>query len=205
MTDIDPALRKATAFLARFIVVAGVLYVGWAFLSALYLSTLAAVFNNLADESVQYAVFRDNLAIVYNDVQAKPLVLALADNDIFFMNLLVVVGLLLATPIDGSTLNRVGWTLGAGMLVWMTHLLSLFAGEYLVIWDFVDSLPGDQALSLGTAVEARFPRAQEVIFRAIFDRWRLWVRPTLALLLWFFFARGYLRLDVDTAPVGSNP
>ncbi len=203
--DHDPALRKATIFFVRFIFIAGLLYVGWAFLSTLYLSTLVAVYNRLSGSGAQYAMYGGNLTIVYEGLLSGPLVLSLKDNDIFFMNLLVVLGLLLATPGSGHPGLRARWLVGAIALVWATHVLSLLAGQYLAIWDFVRSLEDGQMVNLRQLVEARFPESREIVLRAIFDRWRLWVRPTMALLLWFYVERGYLGLDVEAAPAGAKP
>jgi len=201
----EPAFRKATIFFARFVLIAGLLYVGWVFVSTLYLSTLVAVYNRMSDADVQYALYGSSLVIVYEGLLPGPLVLGLKDNDIFFMNLLVVLGLLLATPGSSHMRHRARWLLGAAVLVWATHILSLIAGQYLAIWDFVRSLGEEQMIAMAQLVDGRFPESREAVLRAIFERWRLWVRPTLALLLWFYVARSYLRLDVEAAPAAAKP
>jgi hypothetical protein len=113
------------------------------------------------------------------------------------MNILVVMGLLLATAISGRISRRLGWIATAACVVWLTHLLSLVAGEYLAIWDYVDGLPYDERMRLTDQIQIQFPRSQEQVLRAVFERWRLWIRPTMGLVLWFYVARDYLGLSCE--------
>ena len=204
MTEFDPAMRKASIFLVRFLLAASGLYIAWEFLGQLYLSSLVLVFNAWSGPAANYAIHREALAIVYTGFEPDPLILVFEDNDIFFMNLLVVVGLILSIGGVLSMGHRLGWITVAVGLVWLTHILSLVAGEYLAIWDFTDSLPNAEQARLYDAVQMHFPRDEERVLRAVFERWRLWMRPTLGLVLWFYVARDYLGLGRD-APLGANP
>ncbi len=201
----DPSLRKASSFLVRFLCVVIVFFLGWTFLSELYLSSLVVTYNALAGPEVRFAVHHGSLAVVYFDLQPDPVILQLQGNDVFFMNLLVAPGLLLATP--GSLRTRLLWLAGVTGLVWLGHLVSLGFGQYLAIWDFVNSLAPAQAGVLAPRVEELLPRETEQAARAIFDRWRVWGRPTLALLVWFYVAAGYLGLvnNTDGAATGGKP
>ncbi len=197
MIQSDPAMRKAAIFLARFLAIASGLFVAWEFLGQLYLSSLVIVFNTWSGPAAKFAIHHDALVIVYTGFDPDPLILVLEDNDIFFMNLLVVMGLLLATAENSSIGRRLGWIVAAASIVWLTHVLSLVAGEYMAIWDYVDGLRYAERIGLTDHVQAQFPRSHEQVLRAVFERWRLWVRPTLGLVLWFYVARDYLGLSRD--------
>lgn len=203
---IDPSLKKAAGFLARFLGAAVGLFLLWAFLSELYLSSLVAVYNSLGGPAAKFAVHGGSLAVVYSGLQAEPLILQLQGHDVFYMNLLVATGLLLATP-SGPWRRRIVWLAGILGVTWLAHLASLGMGTRLVVWDFVDALGAAQAQALGPAVEAAYPRDTEAVARLIFDLWRTWGRPTLALLVWFYVGADFLGLGRETGSVrkGANP
>lgn len=189
----DPALARASSFLARFLAASAALFLLWAFVSQLYLSTLVVTYNLLAGPETRYAVHGGSLAILYTGLVPSPLVLQLRGNDVFFMNLLVAVGLLLATPIRPLQ-KRLLWIVPVAALVWLTHLASLAAGEYLAVWEFVDRLPREEGRALLERVASRYPREHERVARVVFDHFRIWARPTLGLLVWFYLSAEYLGL-----------
>jgi len=52
-------------------------------------------------------------------------------------------------------------------------------------------------MRLTDQIQIQFPRSQEQVLRAVFERWRLWIRPTMGLVLWFYVARDYLGLSCE--------
>lgn len=202
MSYADRAMARAAAFLARFLGVAGVLFLLWSFLAELYLSTLVVAFNHLAGPGIRFAVHGGSLAAIYTGLAPSPLVLQLGGNEVFYMNLLVAVGLLSATPV-GSARRRLLSIALIAAIVWLTHLASLLAGEYLAIWDFLRDLSPAQAEVLRPRVLERYPAADERLARIAFDQFRVWGRPTLALLAWFYVSAEFLGLSQTGKAVGG--
>lgn len=154
----DPAMRKASSFLVRFLGIVVILFLLWSFLSQLYLSSLVVVYNTIASTTVKFAVYGGSLAAVYHGLQPQPMILLLRGNDVFFMNLLIAPSLLLSTRL-GSLRSHLVWIASVTGLIWLGHLVSLGFGSYLVIWDFVDSLGPGQSQDIALRVEDLFPRA----------------------------------------------
>jgi hypothetical protein len=196
-------LREPLVFLIRFSVVAGVLYLLRTEISRVYLSLVTAPANWLIGEDSGAVYLREGheLSILY-----RQLGLRFAVHDIIYQNLLVALALFAATRADWMW--RLKWGGVAVVALWATHVVSLFLGSHVIVWDFVWSLPADIRAELLPRVAARFPVEQDWLFSRLFGVWHTWGRQSLALAVWVLAAMPMLRRwqagSVDENLVGGN-
>ncbi len=188
----DWPLPVPLQFLVRFAVVAGMLFLFRERLAELYLSTMVPTVNglfNLEELGVVYRQQRHVLLLVYEELGFHFRV-----HDIIYQNVMVTIALFAATP--GYSLRwRAGWTAVVLALLWLTHAASLYMGGYVIIWDYLESLGAGERQDLARQIGDAFPRDRDWLFSHLFGLWHTWGRPTLALLIWLFAARRFLRLS----------
>ena len=183
-------LQDPFPLLFRFAVVAGVLFLLRAQVFQLYLAVSVPLVNGLFQldgVAVEFVRNHDSLQLVY-----KGLGYQFTVNDIIYQNLMVAVALFAATP--GSLRWRAKWIAIVLAALWITHMASLYMGGYVIIWDYVESLPQDQKGQIAQQILQVFPRDRDWLFSHLFGIWHTWGRPTMGLVIWLFAAREYLGL-----------
>jgi hypothetical protein len=196
-----PLLREPILFLARFAIVAGVLYLFRGEVSRLYLSLVTAPANWLlgGDGGVIYSRQGHELSLVYRELGLR-----FAVHDIIYQNLLVTLALFAATR--AKWIWKLKWGSVAVLALWASHVVSLFLGGHVIIWDFLWNLPMDARAELLPRVVARFPMERDWLFSRLFGLWHTWGRQSLALTVWALAAlpllRRVSRADVPDAAAG---
>ncbi|MDA0336714.1 MAG: hypothetical protein O2782_16240 [bacterium] len=181
-------LRAPLVFLLRFAAVAGVLYLFRADVSAFYLSLVTAPANWLlgGDGGVAYTRQGHELSLVY-----RQLGLRFTVHDIIYQNLLVALALFAAT--QAHWMWKLQWGGVAILTLWASHVVSLFLGGHVIVWDFLWSLPTDVRADLLPRVAERFPMERDWLFSRLFGLWHTWGRQSLALAVWALAALPLLR------------
>ncbi|MFC1525330.1 hypothetical protein ACFL6X_00790 [Candidatus Latescibacterota bacterium] len=182
--------RDPAPLLIRFCVVAGILFLFREGISRIYLATMVPLVNGIFQlEGLAVAFAREQhiLRLTY-----ATLGLEFTVHDIIYQNLMVALALFAATP------GRWGWRLkwmgiAVGVL-WVTHVASLYLGGYVIIWDFVESLPLDDRGALAQRVSEVLPRERDWLLSRLFGVWHTWGRPTVGLGVWLIASRRYLGL-----------
>lgn len=197
----DQSLREPLVFLGLFLLVASLSFLLREVISAVYLPAVVPVVNWLFEVSrlpVEFERQDHVLLLVYREFGLQFRV-----HDIVYQNMMVAVALFAATP--GQSLRwKVRWIAGVVVLLWTTHVFSLYTGGHTIVWDYLESLPPEQQQGLLPKVAEVFSPERDWLFSRLFGVWHTWGRPTLALLVWFFAARGYLRLrEADSGPGGK--
>jgi hypothetical protein len=184
------AARDPAPLLIRFCVVAGLLFLFREEISRAYLATMVPLVNGLFHlEGVAVAFARQQhiLELTYSTLGLKFTV-----HDIIYQNLMVALALFAATP--GAWAWRLKWMGVVVVVMWVTHVISLYLGGYVIIWDFVESLPREDRVGLAQRVSEVLPRERDWLFSRLFGVWHTWGRPTVGLWVWLLAARRYLRL-----------
>ena len=187
--------RDPLPLLIKFSVVAGALFLFRTDLSRVYLATMVPLVNGLFrwdGVAVEFVRQQHVLQLVYRDLGLQFTV-----HDIIYQNVMVAVALFAATP--GTLRWKARWIALVLAALWVTHVASLYLGGYVIIWDYIEGLPGGQASSMAARVTEVFPRDRDWLFSRLFGIWHTWGRPTLAILIWLFAARDYLRLPAADA------
>lgn len=183
--------RAPVPFLIRFCVIAGVFFLFRQEISRAYLATMVPLVNGLfgaAGLAVELVRQSHVLRLTY-----PSLGLEFTIHDIIYQNLVVGLALVAATP--GSGRWRLKWMAIVLAALWVTHVLSLYLGGYVIIWDYTASLPAADAARLSRRVLEVIPRDQDWLLSRVFGIWHTWGRPSAAIWIWLFAARGYLRLS----------
>ena len=182
--------RDSLPLLILFCVVAGGLFLFRQEISRAYLATMVPLVNELfhagglAIELVRRAHI---LKLAY-----PSLGLEFTIHDIIYQNLIVGLALVAATPGPGRW--RLKWMGIVLVALWVTHVLSLYLGGYVIIWDFVASLPIADQTRLSPRVLEVIPRDRDWLLSRVFGIWHTWGRPSAAIWIWLFAARDYLGL-----------
>ena len=192
----DFAADRCTRWLVRFLVASGVLFVAWQFLADLYLTSLTGTANLLFswfDKPARFAVREEALVVSFGGLAASSVVLQLGRNQVFYLNLLVGIGLFAATP--GQTIRwYAGWAAGVIALTWASHLASIWIGPDIVFNAFIQRLTeADRARVLGT--DPAWPRVDVAWRVTLFEAWRHFGRTGLVLGTWGMAASRFLRLS----------
>ncbi len=193
-------VRAPLLFLLRFAAVAGVLYLFRADVSGIYLSLVTAPANWLlgGDGGVAYTRQGHELSLVY-----RQLGLRFAVHDIIYQNLLVALALFGATQAHWTW--KLKWGGVAVFTLWASHVVSLFLGGHVIVWDFLWSLPADVRADLLPRVTEHFPMERDWLFSRLFGLWHTWGRQSLALAVWALAALPLLRRlsGADTQETGN--
>lgn len=195
-------IRGPLAFLVRFAVVAGVLYALRDDLARAYLAVVAPPANwLLGGGGVAYVREGGQLALVY-----RQLGLRFAVHDIVYQNALVAVALFAATAAGWRW--RLGWGALTLVALWATHVVCLYLGGHVIVWDFLWSLPPEARADLLPRVAQRFPAERDWLFSRLFGLWHTWGRSALPLLIWA--AAGWPQLRAagavaDLSGTGPDP
>ena len=190
-------LRDPLPLLVRFSVVAGALFVFHDQLSQLYLIGMVPLVNGIfrfEGLAVEFIRQQQVLTLAYADLGLRFTV-----HDIIYQNLMVAVALFAATP-ETTIRWKVQWIATVLALLWVTHVASLYLGGYVIVWDYVEGLPPVAREQMARQVLEVFPRDRDWLFSNLFGLWHTWGRPTLALLIWLYAARDYLRLPGAESP-----
>lgn len=182
-------LADPLPFLWRFAVLAGGLFLLRQPLASAYLSVLTPVVNAVyAHEGlpVQYLQSGGALSLLYLEPGARFQV-----HDVVYQNLLTMAALFGATP-GYEWRWRIKWLGGAAILLWVTHVLMLYMGGYVIIWDYALGLPAAQRRMLIAQLPAALSSQRDAWFSQVFGLWHSWGRQTLGLVIWVVAARGYL-------------
>lgn len=181
-------LREPLEFLIRFAVVAGGLYLLRSDISHFYLLLVTAPANWLIGDGAGAAYIREGheLSLVYRQFGLR-----FAVHDIIYQNLLVAMALFAATHADWQW--KLKWGGVAVVALWLSHVVSLFLGSHVIIWDFLWSLPADVRLEVAPRIEAHFPQARDWLYSRLFGVWHTWGRQSLALVVWVLAASPVLR------------
>lgn len=182
--------RDSLPLLIRFCVVAGALFLFRQEISRVYLATMVPLVNGLfcaEGLAVELVRHKHVLQLAY-----PSLGLEFTIHDIIYQNLMVGLALVAATP--GSGRWRLKWMAIVLAVLWVTHVLSLYLGGYVIIWDYVASLPIEDEARLSRRVLEVVPRDRDWLLSRVFGIWHTWGRPSAAIWIWLFAARGYLRL-----------
>ena len=184
-------------FLLRFCLATGLLFLLREPGSQLYLGFTVPIVNAAFAWNglpCRYAQEGSMLYLVY----ANP-GLRFAVHDIIYQNVMVGAALFVATP--GRTWGWRGRWLGLALAVlWSTHVVSLYMGGTVIVWDYVDSLPAAQAADLARRLPAPLSPERDWLLSRLFGLWHTWGRPSIGVFLWAFAARSYIRL----APAGMG-
>ena len=197
----DRSLRDPLVFLGLFLLVASLSFLLREVISAVYLPAVVPVVNWLFEVGqlpVEFERQDHVLLLVYREFGLQFRV-----HDIVYQNMMVAVALFAATP--GQSLRwKIRWIAGVVVLLWTTHVFSLYTGGHTIVWDYLENLPPEQQQGLLPKVAEVFSPERDWLFSRLFGVWHTWGRPTLALLVWFFAARGYLRLrEASSGPGGE--
>ena len=185
--------RDSLPLLVRFCVVAGVLFLFRQEISSAYLTTMVPLVNGLfrvAGLAIELVRQEHILKLAY-----PSLGLEFTIHDIIYQNLIVGLALVAATPGPGRW--RLKWMAIVLAALWVTHVLSLYLGGYVIIWDYVASLPIEDEARLSQRVLEVIPRDRDWLLSRVFGIWHTWGRPSAAIWIWLFAARGYLGLARD--------
>lgn len=193
MLDRD-LLREPLWFLARFAVVVGVLYLLRADISTLYLALVTPPANwLLGDMGATYVRQGHELGLVYSRLGLRFTV-----HDIIYQNLLVAVALFAATRARPRW--KLAWGTVAVVVLWASHVVSLYLGGHVIIWDFLWGLPPELRQELGPRVAAHFPAERDWLLSRLFGLWHTWGRQSLVLAIW-----GLASLPVLQGVLGAEP
>ncbi len=186
-------LKEPLAFLVRFAVVAGGLYLLRADISRVYLLIVTGPANWLigSGSGVSYIRQGHELSLLY-----RPFGLQFAVHDIIYQNLLVALALFAATRADW--IWKLKWGAVAISMLWASHVVSLFLGSHVVIWDFLWSVPADVRAEMLPRVAEHFPIERDWLFSRLFGLWHTWGRQSLALAIWTLAALPILRRMSET-------
>ena len=180
--------RDPAPLLIRFCAVAGLLFLLREQVSQVYLVAMAPLVNGLfqlSDLAAEYTRQEHVLELAY-----PALGLRFTVHDIVYQNLIVALALFAATP--GSWRWRLKWMGTAVLVLWVTHVASLYMAGYAIVWDFVESLPAADREALAPQVAAQVSPAQDWLFSRLCGLWHRWGRPTAGLVIWLYAARNYL-------------
>ena len=81
------------------------------------------------------------------------------------------------------------------LLLWTTHVFSLYAGGLSAVQDYLHSLPPENKQALVERGWEVFSQERARFFSQVVGLWSIWGSPVLILLSWALAAQHYLGLD----------
>ncbi|MEW6753103.1 MAG: PKD domain-containing protein [Candidatus Latescibacterota bacterium] len=201
-------MRRGLVFLARFVLVAGLLYGVWPWLAPAYLCLVAPGVNT-AFASLDLPVLlelRGSVALLAYRTGDGWLRLQAHGYDVVYLNLLSAVALIAAWP--GRPLRwRLRWAGGVGSTLWLTHVCTFLASGQMAVWQYLDALPpGPDRQALLERLAPHFPRSRAQFVSHLVAQWDMWGRYALVVVAWITAVRwpqAFAGLCGEPAPRGA--
>lgn len=187
------------AFLARFALIAGLLFLAWGYLEGLYTASLLPLVNNLFAHQGVPAEFQQHqhrllLSCQLADGTWRPF--QFKGHDLIYLNTLVALALFASLP-GASWCRKLRWAGPVVLLLWLTHAFALYAGGYSALQDCLELLPPGQRQDLLATTWRPFSVKQASFFSQLVGLWSIWGSPALVLLAWVFASPYLLRSDQE--------
>lgn len=194
-------------FLGRFALVALVLFLAWRYVGDLYTATLVLPANwLLAGQGLPLAFEQRGhlLLLVLSPEPARAgLQLQLKGHELVYMNALAAVALFATLP-GWQPGTRLRWAMAILLLLWAMHVISLCAGGYGAVQEYLAGLPPQRRAELLASGLAPLSGDWAALLNRLVGSWNTWGTPVLILLPWVLSAWRYLGLEGrSSSPAGS--
>lgn len=192
-----PQGTEPARFLGRFALVALLLFALWRFGEPLYTATLVPPVNwIMAWQNLPLAFEQrgSRLLVAWRTPEHRVIQLQFKGHELVYMNALAAASLLATLPgwMPGS---RARWALAVLVMLWAMHVLSLCAGGYSAVQDYVAGLPSEKRAELRGAGWEEGSVARAVFLTRLVGSWGIWGTAVLVFLPWVLSAWRYLGLD----------
>ena len=184
-------------FLGRFALVALALFVLWRFGEPFYTSTLVPPANWIMacqDLPLAFEQRGPRLLVAWGAPERGVIQFQLKGYELVYMNALATAALLATLP-GWTPGTRARWTQAVLVMLWAMHVLSLCAGGYSAVQDYVGGLPPEKRAELHGAGWEEGSAGWAAFLTRLVGSWGIWGTAVLILLPWVMSAGRYLGLN----------